>query len=153
MIRASGEVFFVVYDTKITAMNAPSGMVYRYVEHRTDSTVRIAKVFAPKRTGRLAGGIRRDVRQTSRDRVVGRVRSTARHSQWVHEGTRTPITALTGGRMGDGMLSVPTFIGSSKRMRRRAVKGQRANPFLERALTLGMTGSYASPIGPANPFV
>jgi hypothetical protein len=153
MIRASGEVFFVVYDSKITAMNAPGGQVYAYTRHKTEATLRAAKMFAPKRTGRLAGGIRIDVRQTSPDRVVGRVRATARHSMWVHEGTYGPITAHTGGRMHDGKLSVPVFIGAKRRMRRAAVAGQRANPFLERALAVGMAGSYPSPVGPANPFV
>jgi hypothetical protein len=50
-------------------------------------------------------------------------------------------------------LSVPVFIGAKRRMRRAAVAGQRANPFLERALAVGMAGSYPSHVGPANPFV
>jgi hypothetical protein len=148
-VRASGEVVFVVYDTKIDAMNAPTGQVYRYVEHKTESSLRAAKLFAPKRTGRLAGGIRMDVRQTSRDRVVGRVRSTRYYSQWVHEGTGPFIFP-------DGdYLSLPAFRGAppGRRIKRPFVHGQDANPFLANALAVGLAGSYPTPIGPSNPFI
>jgi hypothetical protein len=147
-LRASGEVFVVVYDSKITAMNAPSGMVYRYADHKAEAVLVAAKAFAPKRTGRLAGGIRKDVRQTSRDRVVGRVRSTARHSQWVHGGTTGPITPKNGPYM-----RVPAFIGAAYRVNRVAVRGQAANPFLDEALAVGMRASFPTPVGPANPFL
>lgn len=145
--RANGEVFFVVYDSKITAMNAPGGQVYRYTRNKTEASVRAAKLFAPKRTGRLAGGIRMDVRQTSRDRVVGRVRSTARHSQWVHEGTRTPIFPVNGPYL---RLRPGNGYGFSMR---KAVRGQSANPFLANALAVGMRASFPTPLGPANPFL
>lgn len=151
-LRARGEVFFVVYDSKVTAMNAPGGDVYRYVDHRTTSTVRFAKAFAPKRSGRLAGGVRKDVRQTSRDRVVGRARSTARHSKWVHEGTYGPIWAR--GARKDNMMRLPAYRMAPKRtILRPFVRGQDANPFLERALIASMGTSYPTPLGPANPFL
>jgi hypothetical protein len=145
--RSRGEVFFVVYDSKITAMNAPGGNVYRYTHHKTEATMLLAKALAPKRSGRLAGGIRKDVRQTSRDRVVGRVRSTARHSTWVHEGTHGPIVPTSGTYM---RLRPGGGYGFSMR---KVVRGQSANPFLERAMAVTMVGSFPSPIGPANPFV
>jgi hypothetical protein len=147
-IRAHGEVFMVVYDSKITAMSAPGGMVHTYADWKCETVLVAAKALAPKRSGRLAGGIRKDVRQTSRDRVVGRVRATARHSQWVHEGTRTPIVPVNGPYM-----RVPAFIGAAYRVNRVMVRGQAANPFLTDAMAIGMRATYARPIGPANPFL
>lgn len=153
ILRAHGEVTVVVYDSKITAMNLPGGMVYRYTDNKTESVLRAAKAFAPKRTGRLVGGIRKDVRTTSRDRVIGRVRSTAPHSTWVHEGTYGPIEAR--GTAEHGMMRLPAWKGAPPGVTilRQRVAGQRANPFLTRALAVGLAGSYASPLGPANPFI
>lgn len=150
ILRAQGEVTVVVYDSKITAMNAPGGMVYRYTDHKTESVMRFAKAFAPKRTGRLAGGIRKDVRQTSRDRVVGRVRSTARHSKWVHEGTYGPIVGK--GARHDNMMRLPPY-GMYGAKLKAQVAGQRANPFLARALAPGMAASFPVALGPPNPFL
>lgn len=153
ILRAHGETTVVVFDSKITAMNLPGGQVYRYADHKTESVLRAAKAFAPKRSGRLAGGIRKDVRTTSRDRVVGRVRSTARHSKWVHEGTYGPIVAR--GTASHGMMRLPAYQGAppGKTILRPRVRGQEANPFLTKALAVGLAGSYPSPVGPANPFI
>jgi hypothetical protein len=74
-IRAHGEVFMVVYDSKITAMSAPGGMVHTYADWKCETVLVAAKALAPKRSGRLAGGIRKDVRQTSRDRGCTRGRA------------------------------------------------------------------------------
>lgn len=152
-IRAQGEVFVVVYDSKITAMNMPGGMVYRYIDNKTKGVVRAAKTFVPKRTGHLANTIRKDVRQTSRDRVIGRVRATARYSKWVHDGTRTPI--VTQGTAWHGLMRLPAYKGAppGKTILRARVRGQDANPFLARALSVGLYASYPTPLGPANPFV
>lgn len=147
--RAHGEVYVVVYDTKVDAMNTPGGDVYRYVDHKTEASMVAAKAFAPKRTGRLAGGIRKDVRTTSRDRVIGRVRSTRYYSQWVHEGTGPLIHA-----QGDYM-NLPAYRGAAPghRIKRAVVRGQAANPFLTEGLSVGMIQSYPNPLGPANPFL
>jgi hypothetical protein len=149
-IRASGEAVFVVYDSKITAMNMPAGQVYRYVHFKTETSRDAAEMLAPKRTGSLAGGIRIDVRQTSRDRVVGRVRSTRHYSRWVHEGTGPFIFPNDG-----DYLSLPAFRGAppGRRIKRPFVHGQDANPFLANALAIGLATTYPTPIGPVNPFV
>lgn len=150
-VRSSGEVTVVVYDSRIDAMNFPGGMVYRYTERKVDSTVRYAKVFAPKRTGRMAGQIRRDIRSL-RSGVVGRVRSPARYSAYVHEGTG-PFIYPTSGKY----LSIPQSRYSvSRRTLKPFVRGQRANPFLQRAMETAVGAgfpTYVRPIGPSNPFV
>lgn len=158
IFRSQGEVTVVIYDSKITAMNAPGGMVYRYTDNKTKAGVRFAKAFAPKRSGNLANKIEPDVRQTSRDRVVGRVRSRARYSTWVHEGTvQFGLIYPKNGKY----LSIPRTsahawnVKGHGRILKPFVHGQTANPFLERALRAAMaTGaSYPGPIGPENPFL
>lgn len=133
----SGSVRVVVYDSKIEAMNFPGGDVYEYTKSKTRTCTYLAKSFAPMRSGRLAAGIRSDVRPRTSS-VVGRVRATARHSAWVHEGTkdREPIFSPDGNRM-----SLPPGGGYSAR-RLYAVKGQRAQPFLMEALAETMATPY-----------
>jgi len=132
----AGEVRVVVYDSRITAMGAPGGDVYNYTKNKTRRTAAYAQGFAPIRSGRLRGGIRTDVR-TLRNGTVGRVRSTARHSAWVHEGVDGLIYPH-----GD-YLWVPVSRGASKRRQRPFVRGQDANPFLERALTAAMRDPFS----------
>jgi hypothetical protein len=151
VFRSHGEVSVVIYDSKITAMNMPGGMVYRYTDHKTESALIFAKAFAPKRSGHLAGGVRKDVRQTSRDRVVGRVRSTAYYSTWVIKGTTGPITS-TAYPNKQMVLRPGNGFGWKRKY---VVRGQRPNDFLSRALaaTIGGGGSFPLPLGPANPFI
>lgn len=151
VFRSQGEVSVVIYDSKITAMNMPGGMVYRYTDNKTDNALRFAKAFAPKRSGHLAGGVRKDVRQTGRDRVVGRVRSTAYYSTWVIKGTGPFITSTDYPnkqmvlRPGNGFGWKRKYI----------VRGQKPNDFLSRALAASIAtgGSFPTPLGPDNPFV
>lgn len=151
-LRAHGEVSVVIFDSRIDAWHMPGGMVYRYTEHKTDSVVRFAKAFAPKRTGHLAGSVRRDVRRTSRDRVVGRVRATAFYSTYVIKGTSTPIFPKNG-----KWLSLPRTAAhpwnTNIRTLKPFVRGQAPNNFLLRALAPGMAATYPTPLGPPNPFV
>lgn len=150
VIRPSGEVTVVVYDSRITAMSMPGGMVFRYTERLTESTVSYAKAFAPKRTGRMAGQIRKDVRPL-RSGTVGRVRSPVPYSVYVHEGTGPFIYPKTG-----RYLSIPqSRYSTGRRKLRPFVRGQEANPFLVRAMRAAVGAgfpSFARPLGPSNPF-
>lgn len=143
----SGSVRVVVYDSRIQAMSAPGGDVYRYAQGKARTTAATAKAFAPKRTGRLAASIRTDTR-TVRQGAVGRVRANAPYAIYVHEGTTGPITSPT------GRLWVPVARGAWRRRWMDSVSGQAANPFLSRALSVAMhTPSFMS--GPrltSNPF-
>ena len=136
ILRAHGEATVVVYDSKIDAMNFPGGMVHEYVRDRTNTARDMARAFAPVRSGTLVKGIGADVRPRTTS-VVGRVRARARHSQWVHEGTKDkePITAASG-----GLMYLPAGGGYSAR-RLHAVRGQRAQPFLVE----GMEAALATP--------
>lgn len=132
-MASTGAVRVVVYDTRIQGMSAPGGDVNNYVRRKTGLTAAVAQVNAPVRTGTLKRGIRTDVR-TVRQGAVGRVRSTARHSTWVHEGTYGPILPH-----GD-FLWVPGRKGGTRRVKMPEVAGQRANPFLADALRTVMGG-------------
>ena len=135
------EVRVVVYDSAIHRMNQPGGDVYRYTARKVRQTTLAARDFAPKRSGYLASRIEGEVRPR-RSSVRGFVRSRADYSRYVHEGTGPVIYPH-----GD-YLSVPKFKRSTLRVKRTHVRGQRANPFLERALRFTMRPN-SSPFGPS----
>lgn len=110
-------------------MNSPGGDVHNYVKRKAQRVKLYASIQAPKRTGALVAGLRIDVRKRSSNSVIGYVRSTARHSRWVHEGTTGPIYAKRG-----KYLRVPAYPGATLKVKRRSVRGQRAQPFLANAL-------------------
>lgn len=89
----------------------------------------LAVVYAPQDTGELDRSIREDPQEVLPMRVSGGVTAHARHAIYVHEGTRPhvirtdpdhPMVFRIGGR------KVFTDLVNSP--------GQRANPFLRRAL-------------------
>ena len=130
-----GGVRVVVYDSRISAMSLPGGDVYKYTKDKTTRAATYAQIFAPMRSGRLRASIRTDVRGLTSG-TVGRVRATAWHSTWVHEGTGPLIYP-------DGdFLWVPVAKHATKRRRREFVRGQTANPFLERALDAAMRDPF-----------
>ncbi len=138
----------VVYDSRIDSMALPGGDVFRYAKRKTDQTVVRAKGNVKSRTGRLRGGIRGDVRPLARGMVVGRVRSTMYYSVWVHEGTVGPIYPVSA-----SYLLVPARKGSTRRVKRAWVNGQKANPFLEDALRDSITSPFGKRMfGDSNPF-
>lgn len=139
-MASRSSVRVVVYDTRIQGMNVPGGEVNNYVRRKVGLTAVLAQEKAPVRTGRLKAGIRTDVR-TVRNGTVGRVRSTAKHSLWVHEGTTGPIFGNA------GFLWVPSSKYGTRRVRRSEVAGQRANPFLAEALdvVMGARGALSRP--------
>lgn len=138
----------VIYDSAITAMTAPGGDVYRYAHRKGQRTTLLAKMNAPKRSGALVRGIRMDIRKTGRDRVVVRVRSQAAHSLFVHEGTTGPIYAHN-----PRGLWVPRRKYGTSRRWRESVNGQKANPFLTRAMDAEMRPTFGPRLlGNTNPF-
>ena len=144
---SSGSVRVVVYDSRIQAMSAPGGDVYRYAQGKARTTAALAEVEAPKRSGRRAASFRTDPR-TVRNGAVARVRANAHYAVYVHEGTTGPITGHS------GRLWVPVAPRSAKRRWMDSVSGQSANPFLARALSASMRAP-SSMFGPrltSNPF-
>lgn len=140
----AGEVRVVVYDSRIQAMSAPGGMVYRYASDKGRKAAAYAKEEAPKRTRYLANNIRHDTR-TVRNGAVSRARSTAYYSTWVHEGT---------GDVEGKAMWMPKWKGGTLRVWRYERAGQKANPFMLRGLRMSMATPYLSrsPRITGNPF-
>lgn len=118
----------------------PSGPVVRKVRNWSHSVRRQASAYAPKATAELANS--GDVEVTPEPgarRVVGTIAFRAKHSLWVHEGTRGPIRPKRSKylkfRAGPGFRGrggrAPFYYVTS-------VSGQKPNPFLVLALILVM---------------
>lgn len=137
-IRGNRSVVVVVDDQAVANLANRGGPVDRWTLGKTRMVASFARRFAPVRTGRLRASIK--VEQ-SRD-TAGRyktgysVSANTPYAAFVHEGTRphviVPVTA-----------SVLRFeVGGSVVFARRVNHpGNRANPFLSRALAAGMAGS------------
>jgi hypothetical protein len=130
----------VIFDHALDAMHAPGGMIYEEMRRNAREVAFLAKLDAPKRTGRLAASIRMSSEtRTSRRRVGFVVRADAPHASWVHEGTYGPITPTT-----FPYMRVPAFPergarGTSPSIFRREVAGQAAQPFMRNNLEYVMS--------------
>lgn len=126
---ARSRVIFIPNQAGISSMNFPGGHVYRFTRRMGRNTTALGRRYAPSRTGTLRRGIDEPIVTPRPGGVDAYVWSTAARSLFVHEGTRTPIMRPNGGWMpihNATRTAVLTF--------RRRVRGQRANPFLARAL-------------------
>lgn len=124
-----------IFETQIHAMFRPGGEVHREMRNWARRTRRRAMSTAPRRKGTLANSIH--VRSTTRatSPVVGFwVYSDADHAYWVHEGTQR----VSGKWMRIPKNTASKFSGSE--LPDDAVKyrssraGQKAQPFLTRAM-------------------
>lgn len=129
-----------VFDSRIVGMFGPGTDASAFVRKNTGEISNLARVGAPKRSGRLAlshhttGPYR-----VGPYNVAGQVYNDARHASWVHNGTYGPIYPKRPFRK-DGSIStlrLPRTPSASRVggpfIRRRWVDGQKANPWLERA--------------------
>lgn len=140
MGRAGG-VRVVVFEAAVDALFVPGGMVYDETRKSAQEVAFLARLDAPVRTGELAAGIRiASETRVSRKKVGFYVRSDARHSYWVHEGTGPTITPTT-----FPYMRLPAFPemgprGTAPRMYRKVVAGQVGQPFLTTNLRYVMAG-------------
>lgn len=102
------------------------GWIYRV----SQDMIRASRAEAPRRSGDL-----RDAHYVTRGRVGNQymqsynIGNSAEHAEWVHRGTARWIYP-------DGdFLLVPVAPGASRRMKKPRVRGQDANPWLDRACT------------------
>jgi hypothetical protein len=100
--------------------------VIAIMHEQTETVARIARTLVPVKTGKLRSSIVVSVNVTGQG-TVGRVAATAPHALWVHDGTRGPIRPKNA-----KMLS---WVGAGGRIYARQVRGQKAQPFLTRALS------------------
>lgn len=120
------EVRVVVYDSVITAMSEPGGMVFKWAYQRRQKVERLAKTLAPKRTGHMASKISASYDKVPNG-VVMYVTSPVHYSAWVHEGTRPFLS--------ENKMFIPPnppFWPNASYVYFR--RGQRAQPFLRQAL-------------------
>lgn len=113
----------------LSAETSPGGNLYQYVARLDRLVYQFAVADAPARSGQLkASHVNAGVRKVGRYKAQGSINNTAEHALWVHDGTTGPIHARRG-----PYLSVPQRRGSTRRVLRLTVSGQRGNPWLFRA--------------------
>lgn len=133
-------VSIVIYDSAITAMNMPGGMVNTYFKDKGSKAAAFAKEMAPKRTGELARSVRREKVQWSRTRVHVRVSARAKHAIWVIKGTGPWISVDD---TAEGFFYMPRRKNSPHYRRYYFdVRGQDPNNFLERAAAAAARSPY-----------
>lgn len=140
-MAGGSSVSVVVYDSRITAMGAPGGDVYRYAASKGSTAAAYAKELAPVRTGRLRASVRREAPRTHRNGTSVRISARAKHAIYVIKGTG-PIIPVSETRR--GFFWIPKSRGTGYRVRYYAdIRGQKANNFLEEALGLAMRSPYS----------
>jgi len=126
-----------VFDSRVHGLNAPGGEINRFARKITRETEFRAIQYCPTRSRALQRSIRSTVGWNALG-VFGVVRAGAGHARYVHEGTYGPIVPRVAPYLrfeGWG----PWAAGNSGPLGNRAwrlkwVKGQRAQPFLTRAM-------------------
>ena len=147
-IRGGSDLTVVVYESQLDAMFQPGGTGVRYANTQAREVASDARSNAPVRSGELSRFIRAvPSRSTGKRSVRSSVRSGARHSLWVHEGTagdgagyiyparKRAMKLPPGGPTYHGGPSTSRHMGQKfKAMRLKKVRGQKGNPFLRQAL-------------------
>ena len=158
-IRGGSDLTVVVYESQIDAMFQPGGEGVRYANTQARDVASDARSLAPERSGELRRFIRAvPSRSTGKRSVRSSVRSAARHSLWVHEGTagdgagyiyparKRAMKLPPGGPTYHGGPSTSRHMGQKfKAMKLKKVRGQKGNPFLRQAL---YDQVYENPIRP-----
>lgn len=127
-------ISYRVHENAVMAYMRPGGEVYDELDKIGRNISKYGKAFAPKRTGDLARNIRANRPKTEgpyKGSVL--VYNNIRYARYVHEGTTGPIRAKSGKAM-----RFRTKRGAGPYMFAMSVSGQRANPYLERAVETSM---------------
>ena len=123
----------VIFDAQLDAMFVRRGMVYTHERRRARRAETIAKQIVGVRSRRLKWSIRVTEQTNRRRRETGfYLGSDLYYAKWVHDGT-DQIFAKS--RLG---MKVPayreTIRGTAPTVRRRTVRGQKAQLFLVKAM-------------------
>lgn len=151
----------IIYESAIASLFNPGASGDAFMRSFLRETSGYARSIAPRRTTHLAmshrtnGPFRR-----GRYRLRGQVVNTAAYAEFVHDGTRTPIRSTRArmrndGHLVGGVMRLPTTgrsmatdpHGGAAFIYRREVRGQKANPWLDKAGTFVarkyLAGGYA----------
>lgn len=121
-----------VFNTVIISI-VQTGDGARWTHAKAKEIERMARVLAPKRTGRLAAShVTLPTIGSNQYHKVYRVSAQAYYSRYVHEGTTGPITGRNGWLKLPGRNPNPGRV-TGKGTVVMSVRGQRANPWLARA--------------------
>lgn len=117
----------IIYDPVLTAMSEPGGMVWKWARQRSRKVERLAKVYAPKRTGNMARQITSSFQKVPNGTVMY-VESPAWYSVFPHDGTSPWVNHRK--------MKIPPGPGvkSKRTIYTYARAGQRSKPFLTDAL-------------------
>lgn len=119
-----------IYQSRIDALFLPGGDVWGWARRMGQETMAEAIQEAPSRTGELRALHGYNVTPAGKTQVRWTVWNDAQHARFVHEGTSGPITAASGGRL---RIRPAPHSWSPVPLYPVAVRGQRANPWIQRA--------------------
>lgn len=127
---ATGTVTRVtIYDTMVDSLFLPGGDAWDWMERVGRQHLQMSLVEVPRRTGFLASQHNLALTPVGRRNVRYTVGNYAEHSQWVHQGTTGPIMSPNGKlhirAMPHSWFPTGAYLN--------AVRGQTANPWIERA--------------------
>ena len=142
-----------VFDAKMSEFTMPRGSVYKWTNSKGKKIRRRAAMEAPARTGRMARSLREHTTGgVRRSRTI--VRAHVHYGIYVHEGTSgnfgfNKLRGATPGPKSAGVWS-PGARNPWPRATKKGVQGQRANPFLTRAMfsVMGTTAVNARWVRP-----
>ena len=119
-----------IYQSRIDALFLPGGDVWGWARRMAQETESEAILRAPSRTDTLRSLHGSSVTPAGRTQVRWTVYNDAPYARFVHEGTTGPITAASGGRL---RIRPAPHSNSPVPLFPVAVRGQRANPWIENA--------------------
>lgn len=123
-----------VLKSRIESEFLPGGQGYRWMDRVRLAMHTAAVAAAPSRTNTLRAAHRSYARGYGGSRVDVRIVNDAEHAEWVHGGTANNGEGRIEPKHKD-YLWVPIAPNSTYRVYRGSVKGQKANPWLDRACT------------------
>ena len=131
------DIEVVIYDTVVTAMSQPGGMVWKWARQKSTRTGNTARRYCPVRTGALRSTITSFYDGSTRDQVKVGVSAGgpgAPYARFVIKGTGWPpgdrqIHAEPG-----QYFRIKEFGINGRPLVTRAIRGQDPNDFLSRAL-------------------
>lgn len=122
-----------IFDSRIDGLFQPRGFVHREIVKLTAETKALAIATAPINKNGASQGMATPTRHKSETKNRGgryttsKITNTAPYAAFVHEGTTGPIFSDSGNKMPVGQSAGNIFAY------RLIVRGQRAQPWLERA--------------------
>jgi len=143
-----------VFDAKMSEFTMPRGSVYKWTNSKGKKIRRRAAIEAPARTGRMARSLREHTTGgTRRSRTI--VRAHVHYGIYVHEGTDDSFGFHRFRGAPPGPKSAGRWTPGARnpwpRATKKGVQGQRANPFLMRAMVsvMGTSAVNARWVRPA----